>query len=113
MAARRWTPEQRAAQSAAILTWQPWQHSSGAKSAMGKAIVSRNAYRGGMRPFLRLINWATRAFKHPETLTIEIANIAVLRMEELCDSKRDIHNRRKPKSSIHSFCTNNDTLGRS
>ncbi|MGZ3767110.1 MAG: hypothetical protein ACXVA2_20775 [Mucilaginibacter sp.] len=47
MAARKWTPEQRAAQSKAIYAWQPWQYSTGAKTAEGKASVSRNAYRGG------------------------------------------------------------------
>ena len=38
MAARKWTDAQRAAQSAAIHTWQPWQHSTGAKSAEGKVV---------------------------------------------------------------------------
>jgi len=38
MATRKWTPEQRSAQSAAIRTWQPWQHSTGARTTHGKAI---------------------------------------------------------------------------
>lgn len=84
MAARKWTPEQRAAQSSAIRTWQPWQHSTGAKTAEGKAIVSRNAYRGGMRPFLRLINQAARAFGNLDTLTLEKAEYLHKRMSELC-----------------------------
>ena len=37
MAARKWTDEKKTKQSAAIRTWQPWQHSTGAKSAAGKA----------------------------------------------------------------------------
>jgi len=85
MAARKWTPEQRAAQSKAIHTWQPWQHSTGAKTAEGKAIISRNAYRGGLRPFLRLINEAAKAFGNLDTLTIERAESLNKRMTELCD----------------------------
>lgn len=85
MAARKWTKEQRAAQSAAIRTWQPWQHSTGAKSVEGKAIVSGNAYRGGMRPFCRLINEAAKAFGNLDTLTLERAESLNKRMTELCD----------------------------
>jgi hypothetical protein len=85
MAARKWTPEQRAAQSAAIRTWQPWQYSTGAKTVEGKAIVSRNAYRGGMRPFLRLINEAAKAFSNLDTLTIERAESLNKRMTDLYD----------------------------
>jgi len=84
MAARKWTAEQRAAQSKAIHTWQPWQHSTGAKTAEGKAIVSRNAYRGGMRPFLRLINEAAKAFGNLDTLTLERAESLNKRMTDLC-----------------------------
>lgn len=85
MAARKWTKKQRAAQSTAIRTWEPWQHSTGAKSLAGKAIVSRNAYRGGMRPFLRLINEAAKAFGNLDTLTIERAESLNKRMTDLCD----------------------------
>ncbi|MEI6707733.1 MAG: hypothetical protein WCK96_11430 [Methylococcales bacterium] len=53
MAARRWTPEQRAQQAAKIRQWQPWNNSTGAKTPEGKAIASRNAYKGGTRVFLR------------------------------------------------------------
>lgn len=85
MAAKKWTDAQKAAQSAAIRTWQPWQHSTGAKSAAGKAIVSGNAYRGGMRPFLRLINEAAKAFSNLDRLTIERAESFNKRMTEMCD----------------------------
>jgi len=94
MAARKWTPEQRAAQSSAIRTWQPWQHSTGAKTAEGKASVSRNAYRGGMRPFLRLINEAAKAFGDLDSLTLERAESLNKRMTELCAKD---HEWRKPK----------------
>lgn len=53
MAARHWTPEQRAQQSAKIRQWQPWTKSTGAKSPEGKAVSSRNAYKGGSRELLR------------------------------------------------------------
>jgi len=76
MAARKWTPEQRVAQSKAIHTWQPWQHSTGAKSATGKAIVSRNAYRGGTRPLIRFSRWVFRAIEYPESLTPKIVEAA-------------------------------------
>lgn len=85
MAARKWTLEQRAAQSKAIHAWQPWQQSTGAKSATGKAIVSRNAYRGGSRPFIRFAKWIFWAIDHPETLTPEIVEAAKLRCNELVD----------------------------
>lgn len=53
MAARQWTPEQRAQQSAKIKQWQPWARSTGARSPEGKAVSSRNAFKGGWRAELR------------------------------------------------------------
>jgi hypothetical protein len=41
-----WTAERRRQQSEAIRQWQPWQHSTGPKSAEGKAKVARNAFKG-------------------------------------------------------------------
>lgn len=37
MAARKGTAEQRKEQSLKIKQWQPWQHSTGAKTVEGKA----------------------------------------------------------------------------
>ena len=48
-----WTPERRAKQSQAIRQWKPWDKSTGAKTPEGKAVVSRNAFKGGHRPHLR------------------------------------------------------------
>jgi len=48
-----WTPERRAKQSQAIRQWKPWSKSTGAKTPEGKAVVSRNAFKGGHRPYLR------------------------------------------------------------
>ncbi|TKR55709.1 hypothetical protein D7I39_10075 [Allopusillimonas ginsengisoli] len=49
MAARRWTLEQRLEQAEKIRSWKPWVRSTGAKTAQGKAMSSRNAYKGGVR----------------------------------------------------------------
>lgn len=51
--ANGWTPERRAQQSQKIRQWQPWANSTGAKTAEGKAIASRNAYKGGQRTLMR------------------------------------------------------------
>lgn len=41
--ANGWTPERRARQAALIRTWKPWERSTGARTAEGKARSSRNA----------------------------------------------------------------------
>ena len=53
MAARTWTPEQRQQQAEAIRRWSPWEQSTGPKSEHGKALVSRNGWKGGERRKLR------------------------------------------------------------
>jgi hypothetical protein len=88
MATRKWTDAQRAAQSAAIHAWQPWQHSTGAKSAAGKAIVSRNAYRGGTRPFVRFIGLVYREFGNLDTMTLDRADALKEQCFKLCDEWR-------------------------
>lgn len=45
---RHWTPEERLKQAALIRTWQPWRHSTGAKTPAGKARSSQNAYKHGL-----------------------------------------------------------------
>ncbi len=52
---RQWTPEQRAQQAEKIKQWQPWANSTGARTPEGKAVASRNAYKGGTRTVLREI----------------------------------------------------------
>ena len=86
MAARKWTLEQRVEQSIKMQEWQPWQHSTGAKSVEGKVVVSQNAYRGARRPFLRLINTIYNAHvrQAPETLTLAYWEWAKLEMDKLC-----------------------------
>ena len=48
MAARTWTPEQRARQAELIRTWQPWEQSTGPKTPDGKAKAARNGDPGRM-----------------------------------------------------------------
>jgi hypothetical protein len=49
----RWTPEareaQREKQRQLIHQQRPWQHSTGPRSATGKAIVAQNALKHGLR----------------------------------------------------------------
>jgi hypothetical protein len=49
----QWTLERRAQQAAAIHRWKPWEQSTGPRTAEGKTIVSRNAFKGGKREALR------------------------------------------------------------
>ena len=63
MAARQWTIEQRKQQSLKIAQWQPWQHSTGAKTPEGKAIASQNAFKGGFRQQLKDLNLLLREQK--------------------------------------------------
>lgn len=44
-----WTPERRARQAALIRSWQPWEQSTGPRTAEGKARTSRNGFKGGLR----------------------------------------------------------------
>lgn len=85
MAARKWSPEQRAAQSKAIHSWEPWTKSTGAKTALGKAKVARNAYRGGSRQLARFARWVFKAIDHPESLTPEIIEATKIRCNKLVD----------------------------
>ena len=65
--AKGWTPERRKTQAEKIRQWQPWQHSTGAKTPEGKAISSRNAYKGGhgarVKALLKEINALVREHK--------------------------------------------------
>ena len=60
-----WSPERRKKQSEAIRQWQPWNQSTGAKSPEGKAVVARNAWKGGhqtkLREIIKMVNAEVRA----------------------------------------------------
>jgi hypothetical protein len=60
---RMWTPQARQHQAELIKQWQPWQHSTGARTIAGKAIASRNAFKGGVRQQIKDINQLLRAAK--------------------------------------------------
>jgi hypothetical protein len=60
---RNWTPQARQRQAELIKQWQPWQHSTGARTIAGKAIASRNAYKGGVRQHLKEIKQMLRDAK--------------------------------------------------
>lgn len=47
------TQAHRARKSELIHAWKPWEKSTGAKTLQGKAVSSRNAYKGGHRTIFR------------------------------------------------------------
>ena len=54
--ANGWTEERRQRQSELIQAWQPWEQSTGPRTAEGKAKSSQNACKGGIRPLFRMID---------------------------------------------------------
>jgi hypothetical protein len=72
MAARKWTDEQKAAQSAKIRNWKPWNKSTGAITPEGKAISSMNAHRGYFRRRARLGQWLLAVKNNTGWLTPEL-----------------------------------------
>jgi len=60
MAARKWTSAQRAEQALKIYRWQPWQHSTGARTPEGKAKVGQNARRFTFRKGEKLAIWFSK-----------------------------------------------------
>ena len=57
---RPWSDEQRREQAEAVRRWQPWDKSTGPKTARGKARSCRNAYKGGVRPAMRRLSQELR-----------------------------------------------------
>lgn len=71
-----WSPERKAKQSQAIRHWQPWTKSTGARTSQGKAVVSRNAFKGGHRPHLRqLAKDLAEEFQYTQRLVQNYKNI--------------------------------------
>ena len=59
-----WTEERRQEQRDRINAVKPWLKSTGAKTAAGKATVSRNAYKGGIASNINeLVKQANAIFK--------------------------------------------------
>ena len=57
---RHWTPAERQRQAQLIEQWQPWQHSTGARTNGDKAVASRNAFKGGFRQELKTLRQLLR-----------------------------------------------------
>jgi hypothetical protein len=57
------TPEHRRLRAELIRRWKPWERSTGPKTPEGKAVVSRNAWKGGTRELLRELG---RVLKYQE-----------------------------------------------
>ena len=69
MSARKWTLEQRLKQSKAIRSWRPWERSTGAKTAHGKTISSKNATKTGDSAYVRkLIKQMNRILREQKEL---------------------------------------------
>ncbi|MBP6104709.1 MAG: hypothetical protein KA508_06610 [Gammaproteobacteria bacterium] len=65
---KRGSLDRRTYQAEKIRDWKPWEHSTGANSAEGKAIVSRNAlkhgyYSASMRELKRALRKQARLLK--------------------------------------------------
>lgn len=56
-----WTEERRARAREVAQRVKPWLKSTGPKTPEGKAVVARNAYRGGVRPLRRAVRRACKA----------------------------------------------------
>lgn len=53
--ANGWTAERKQRQAELIKLWQPWKHSTGARTLEGKAVSSQNAYKHGMSKLIKEI----------------------------------------------------------
>ena len=63
-----WTAERRAKQSESIQRWRPWEKSTGARTAEGKAKISNNAVKAGknleIKELFKAINELLNKQKH-------------------------------------------------
>jgi hypothetical protein len=65
-----WTQERRLKQQKAIHRWKPWTKSTGAKTAIGKAISSKNAIKAGdSREIRQLIKNLNKLLKEQSELS--------------------------------------------
>ena len=61
--ANGWTSERKVRAAEMIHSWRPWEKSTGPKTPVGKARVSRNAYKGGHWKLARELSRALREQK--------------------------------------------------
>jgi len=66
--ANGWTEERRRRQRELIKNWKPWEKSTGAKTAQGKAKSSRNAYKHGFTEVRLLMKILNRLLRMEEEL---------------------------------------------
>lgn len=83
--ATSWTPERKAAMSAKIQEWKPWEKSTGAKTPEGKAKVSQNAYKGGEWRKDKFKKWVKRNQRNPDKLPLEVLIAETLRRSKGLD----------------------------
>jgi hypothetical protein len=70
--ANGWTRLRRERQADLIKFWKPWERSSALRTADGKAISARNAYRGATRQWLRELQ---RAMQEVEAVRRRIVGL--------------------------------------
>lgn len=70
--ANSWTPERRERMAELISAWRPWKHSTGPRSAEGKARSARNADKGGQREKLRSLMREVRAVLCEQSEAMEL-----------------------------------------
>lgn len=67
-----WTPERRKRQAEQIQGWKPWAHSTGPRTAKGKAKVARNANKGRSRQMLRELSRTLREAMRQQEEDIDV-----------------------------------------
>ena len=66
--ANGWTEQRKQRQRELIQTWKPWEKSTGAKTAQGKARSSKNAYKTGVSEAKELIRQLNQYLKEEKKL---------------------------------------------
>lgn len=69
--ANGWTPERRARQAELIKSWRPWEKTKGPSTAEGKAVVSRNAFKGGHWKMERALSKITNELLREQRAALE------------------------------------------
>jgi hypothetical protein len=73
MRPKGWTPQRRAQQAAMIRRWQPWRHSTGPRTELGKARCAMNPRPHANRAY------ALAVYRARQMLRLAARNLAILR----------------------------------